>query len=117
MLVLVTGSRTFTNKSLIELAFDELYPPDEVTLIHGDCRGADKLAASIALEYGFEVQAYPADWKKYGRAAGPIRNRLMLDQNPDIVLAFPLPGSKGTKNCIRQAEKRGFTVKVYRRLE
>jgi hypothetical protein len=56
------------------------------------------------------VIAMPADWANHGKAAGPIRNRKMLDLKPDLVLAFhaDLTNSKGTKDCSNPC--RGFTA-------
>lgn len=51
-----------------------------------------------------------ANWEAFGAAAGPVRNRWMLDLEPDLVIAFP--GGKGTKNMIEQAKKRGVPVMV-----
>jgi hypothetical protein len=50
----------------------------------------------------------PADWEKWGTAAGPKRNQMMLDQKPDIVLAFP--GGRGTADMIARAEQAGVEV-------
>ncbi len=88
--------------------------PVDTRLIHGDCRGADKLAASVALEFGFDVHPYPADWDKHGDAAGPIRNRQMLDLKPDLVIAFHAnySKSKGTKDCVTEARKRKIPVQL-----
>lgn len=58
---------------------------------------------------GFPVERYPADWERYGKRAGPIRNRKMLDQGPDLVVAFG--GDKGTADCVREARRRGIAVR------
>ena len=78
-------------------------------VIHGGMKGADSAAGDWAKSEGAKVTAYPADWKTYGKAAGPIRNRRMLDEGkPDIVVA--LPGGRGTADMVRQAEDRGVPV-------
>lgn len=60
-------------------------------------------------QLGFEVAACPADWKKHGKAAGPIRNQSMLTEHkPDLVIAFPLGESKGTRDMIRKAKAAGI---------
>jgi hypothetical protein len=63
------------------------------------------------------LEPYPADWKRYGNAAGAIRNTQMLvEGKPDIVLAFPtgrLSITKGTKNMVQQARKAGVRTIVY----
>ena len=85
------------------------------TLIHGCAKGADLLAeqawANLKIE-GY-VERFPADWVKHGKAAGPIRNKQMLDEGkPDLVIAFLAKDSRGTKNMIEQAEKAGVDVKI-----
>lgn len=84
-------------------------------VVHGAARGADSLSGEVAEELGCTVEVYPADWLKYGKAAGPIRNKQMLDTGPDVVLAFhdDLENSKGTRHCVTEAEKRGLEVRKY----
>jgi hypothetical protein len=68
---------------------DWLHAEHQFTLlIHGDARGADWLAGEWAKERGVEV-ACPADWRRRGRGAGPIHNRQMLDEHPDLVCDVP----------------------------
>lgn len=75
----------------------------------GDATGADALAASWAESRGIPFQVYAADWSAFGNAAGPKRNGAMLaEERPSAVIA--LPGSRGTRDCCRQAEKLGITV-------
>jgi len=70
--------------------------------------GADRIAAQIGKEKGWNVRAFPAEWSKYGKSAGPIRNRQMLDTQPNCVIWFHdnLERSKGTLDMIRAAEER-----------
>jgi hypothetical protein len=60
------------------------------------------------------VRAFPADWNRFGPAAGPIRNRLMLDENPDLVIAFhsDLSNSRGTADTVTEARSRKITAEV-----
>lgn len=85
-------------------------------VVEGECRGADVMCCSVARRLGYEVLPYPATWNKFGRAAGPLRNQQMLDENPDIelVLAFhaDLTKSRGTANMVRKAREKGLEVKV-----
>lgn len=84
-------------------------------VIHGDCRGADRLAAAAALRMGIPVTAWPALWREYGAAAGPLRNQQMLDEeSPTLVLAFhdDIENSRGTKDLARRAEKAGVPVRI-----
>lgn len=87
----------------------------DAILIHGDCRGADRLAAQAGKEILGEdrVLAFPAKWNEFGNAAGPIRNQQMLDEgNPDIIFAFhnKLEKSKGTKDMVFRANRAGVHV-------
>jgi hypothetical protein len=79
----------------------------------GDARGADNIAQVLAAESGIVHRIYYAAWKRYGRGAGPIRNgRMLQDINPQLVLAFhnTIERSRGTKDCMEQARKRGCEV-------
>lgn len=87
--------------------------PRGAVVIHGGARGADQLAGTIAGALGFEVREFPADWKNKSRSAGIQRNLLMLDQKPDLVLAYQINGSTGTQHTIDQARKRGIETEVF----
>lgn len=86
--------------------------PINCTILHGGCKGVDILAHKYARERGMNVEIYHAEWDKYGKAAGPIRNKKMLDQNPHLVLAFhpDLNRSKGTMHMINIAKEKGVAV-------
>jgi len=82
-------------------------------IVEGGAPGADLMAKKLALKYKLRWEEYKADWKTYGKAAGPIRNKRMLDEGkPHMVMAFhnDLSKSKGTKDMVEQAEKRGIPV-------
>lgn len=105
MKLLVSGSREFSDFALTRRWLQALLLPGDI-LIHGAARGADTAAAVVALEMGIECIPYPADWDKYGKKAGPIRNQQMLEaEHPDLVLAFPLHGSRGTWDMMDRAIK------------
>lgn len=92
------------------------YPAGTV-VIHGAARGADTLAARAAYQLGFDVRAYPADWERYGRSAGPRRNAIMLREGkPDAVLAFhaDIDKSRGTKHMVALARVAGLPVTIVR---
>jgi len=111
MRVLCCGDRNWRRKDIIRRELEKL--PKGTTIIEGECRGADCLSRIVALELGFKVERFPAKWRVYGRAAGPIRNQQMLDEgNPDLVLAFhgAIEKSQGTRDMIRRAKKRGIPV-------
>ena len=110
MRVLVCGSRNWDLPELIEQRLRRLPPGSEV--IHGGARGADQQAAAIARRLGFQVVEYPADWRGEGRSAGVLRNLRMLDEWPDLVLAFWRDHSTGTAHTIAEAHRRGIAVEV-----
>jgi len=114
MIVLICGDRNWTDWKAIE---DFIKPlPKDTTIIHGNCRGADKMAGYVAeKKYGLEVISFPANWEKYGRAAGPIRNKQMIvEGKPDLVVAFHnnILKSRGTKDMVTQARRHGIRVKI-----
>lgn len=114
MTVLVCGDRHWSDIALIRHALSTL--PDDTIIIQGGARGADEMAAIIAVEFGFELRTFAARWELYGRAAGPIRNQRMLDEGkPHLVMAFhhDLSKSKGTADMVRRAKKAGIEVIVY----
>lgn len=112
MIVLVCGSRKWRDIHAIRMRLLKL-PPD-CEIIHGAARGADMIAAALATDFGFTVRAFPADWDRHGKAAGPIRNLAMLDERPDLVVAFQVGESSGTQHTINEARKRGIPVEVHR---
>jgi hypothetical protein len=81
-----------------------------MVVIHGDADGADTLAYDVCKEVGIEQCRIPACWNKYQRAAGPIRNRLMLDLFPTLDLVMAFPGGVGTANMKEQAGQRDIPV-------
>ena len=85
------------------------------TVIHGGAEGADKLGGTWAELKRIPVEEYKAKWHLYGRAAGPMRNRQMLEEGkPDLVIAFP--GHKGTANLVMQANEASVEIKDCRDL-
>ena len=112
MKLLCCGDRNWTNKNRIREILIS-YPPD-TTVIEGESEGADKLCKEVAKSLGMVVIPVPANWDKYGRAAGPIRNKLMLDMKPEIVIGFHsnIATSLGTKNCLIQARNMGIRTIV-----
>ena len=109
--IAVTGGRNFINFIIIRNAFKEIGLNEKDILVHGGCSGCDQLCAEIAnKEFNAKIEEHSANWKKYGKAAGPIRNEEMLKSNIDMLLAFR--GGAGTKNCIKKAEE--LQIKVRR---
>ena len=116
--ILVTGDREWSD---IPRVVEELkgFRPGTI-LVHGACRGADIICAAVAEALRFEVRAYPADWEKHRKAAGPIRNQQMLDTENkpdepiDLVLAFHnnIQDSRGTADMLDRVTKVGLPWKL-----
>jgi hypothetical protein len=87
--------------------------PDGLVIINGKAKGADNLASDWAIVNWVPYEEYPANWSKYGRGAGPVRNKQMLDAGIDLVLAFPVGEARGTRNMIDIAQKAGVEVRIY----
>jgi len=114
--ILVCGSRDYNNyehmyDDLLKVFTSLLSVGVKPILINGAARGADNLAASIAIKYDIEIRQFPPDWTKFGKAAGPIRNQAMVDE-ADIVLAYLRSDreNKGTKITMGMAAKKGIPV-------
>lgn len=111
--ILVCGGRDFNDFDSVEkelLIYLEKYM-DDLEIISGVAKGADSLAVKFAFNNELTLHKFPAEWKAYGKAAGYIRNKSMLDiGKPDLVIAFP--GGKGTKMMIELARKAGVEVKI-----
>ena len=113
MRVLVCGGRDFIYLRMMVRALDALHAEYTFTsLIHGDAPGADQFSAHWARMRQFtreQIKAFPADWKRYGRAAGSLRNQQMLDEGkPALVVAFG--GGHGTAHMVRIARSAGVKV-------
>lgn len=108
--VLVCGGRDFTDEVLICSTLGKIHKEHGISVIvHGGASGADCLASVFAEKNGISTERYPANWQKHGKAAGPIRNKYMLNfSKPDIVVAFD--GGKGTANMVSLANKDGVPV-------
>jgi hypothetical protein len=118
--ILVTGSRDWTNGKMIQTALLRAMLEHgartraEVTVVHGACpSGADAIADSMAKAMGIQVERYPADWERYGRRAGFIRNDEMVKLGADVCLAFIKDESKGATMCSRLAEDSGIRTVRY----
>ncbi len=109
--VVIAGSRNFNDYRLFSAVVDKylsrIRKEYELIILSGHCRGTDLMAERYAKENEFGLEIFPADWERYGRGAGPKRNKQMADK-ADYAIAFSSDGS-GTKSLIGYAEK-----KVYR---
>lgn len=113
MKLLICGDRNWSNGDAIRQVIKKFNP---TTVIEGEAKGADTLARLSAVTMGIDVMPFPADWQKYGRAAGPIRNSQMLKEgNPDVVVGFhyKIDESKGTRDMLTRAKKAGKATFIY----
>lgn len=110
MRVLVCGDRYWNNRDFLFDVLDRWHQREPITMIiEGGAQGADLMAREWALHKNIPFKEFPADWNKWGKAAGPIRNTQMLDQGkPQRVIGFHanIATSKGTKDMLRQSMKR-----------
>lgn len=113
MIVLVCGSRTWEDVWTIQDALCGLQVEHDADLeiIHGGANGADRFADEICRDYGIRQRVFRPNWNKYGKRAGIVRNRQMLDEEPDLVLAFT-NGTAGTQYTIDSARGREIPVIV-----
>lgn len=108
MRLLICGDRDYNHAAWVGYTIDHLAP---TMVIEGEARGADTIARQEAERRDIPVLRFPADWRKFGRAAGPIRNQQMLDEGePDLVIAFhdDICHSAGTADMLCRAEDAGI---------
>ena len=111
--IIVCGGRHFEDytrlKAIMKDYLDKnVIAPTDVEIVSGHCQGADMLGERYAEEHGCALTVFPAEWKKYGRAAGPIRNKQMVDSianaKKKAVIAFVSENTRGTKNTVAYAK-------------
>lgn len=112
MKVIIAGGRDYHNYDTLLEAIKECQFPIS-TVVSGGAKGVDALGERYALEMNLQLNIYEADWETHGRAAGPIRNRKMAE-NAEALIALWDGQSRGTKNMIETAEKKGLLVYVKR---
>ncbi len=113
--VIIAGGRDFNDYDLLEKTIDMLFVniSEEIVIICGMARGADSLGKRYAKRKGYQVSYFPAEWDKYGKAAGYIRNEQMA-QNADALVAFWDGVSKGTKHMIETAKRYELKIRIKR---
>ena len=116
MKILICGTRYVIDKhrDMIKNVLINFDPLQDI-IIHGGAPGVDSTAGNIAQSMGFKVLCVMADWKKYGKGAGPMRNSTMIQMNPDLVVAFPYPTlekSIGTFDTVKKARNANIKVEI-----
>jgi len=109
--VIIAGGRTFTDYPLlVNVCNNALSKQTEIEIVSGTANGADKLGERYAIEKGYQIKRFPANWD-IGRNAGYIRNEEMA-KYADALIVFWDGESKGTKHMIDLAYKYNLKVKI-----
>ena len=112
MKVIIAGGRTFNDYDLLCQKCDKaLSLQSEIEIVSGTANGADKLGERYAIEKGYPIKQFPADWDQFGKGAGYRRNEEMA-KYADALIAFWDGKSKGTKHMIDLANRHKLKVKV-----
>lgn len=119
--IIIAGGRDFNDYPLLEIEVKKFIVEmaqgkklnrfRDLTIISGNAIGADRLGEQFATENWIGIENYPADWDKYGKAAGPIRNEEMA-KNATHCIVFWDGKSRGTKNMIENAQKYKLVLKI-----
>lgn len=116
--VIVAGNRDCTDYREICSVLNK-YDWTDTELVEGGCRGVDLLAKRYAEEHGIPVKEFPADWDKYGKRAGAIRNKQMAEYATSegkencMLIAIMNHPSRGTKLMIDIARQTGIHTIVW----
>ena len=115
--IIIAGGRDFMDYNLLKEKVNKILQEKrethKIVIISGCARGADTLGVRYASENAFDVDKYPADWDKYGKKAGYMRN-VEMAENADALIAFWDGKSKGTKHMIDIATERNLPIRVIR---
>jgi len=110
MKLAIVGTRTFCDYGKMEDTLEEY--KDRITeIISGGAQGADRLAEIYAKDYEIPIRIFKADWKTYGKRAGPMRNKQIVDA-ADEVITFWDGKSSGTKSTIDFAQEKGIPTHI-----
>lgn len=117
MKVIIAGGRDFDNFRLLSTKVNSILCEitSDIEIVCGCAKGADDLGRKYAKNLGYKIKEFPADWDAHGKFAGVKRNREMAEY-ADALIAFWDGKSKGTKNMIEEAKKRGLKVRVIKYL-
>lgn len=113
--IVISGCRDFNNydlaKQYIDFCINNIKKKYELVFLSGGCKGVDLLGEQYAKENGYDLEIYPANWEKYGKAAGPIRNKKMAE-DCDYVICFWDGKSRGTKSMINYARMLNKPIRI-----
>lgn len=110
MRLLICGGRDYRDSVTLYKILDNFHHQNFIdVIIEGDAPGADRMAGYWAKKNKIDLLLFPAEWEKYGKRAGYLRNQRMLDEGkPDLVMAFP--GGTGTAMMTKLATEAGIEV-------
>jgi hypothetical protein len=114
--VLICGDRNSSVCFEEMIVFELKQLPKYSIIVHGGCKGIDLYAAELAALQGLETREYQAEWSLFGKGAGPIRNKTMIENEPvDLILAFhpDISLSSGTKNMMTLGWNAGIPVYIH----
>ena len=112
--VIIAGGRDFHDYELLENKCDYYLSnldTNVIVIVSGMALGADTLGEKYAKRRGYKIDYYPANWDKYGKSAGFIRNKEMVDI-ASAAICFWDGKSKGTKHTIDLCKEKGIPVKI-----
>lgn len=116
--VIIAGSREFDNYDMLKEKCDKILSRkvnegEEIVIVSGTARGADTLGEKYAEERGYKIERYPANWDKYGKRAGYLRNKKMAEvSNACIVFLSSKAENKGSKMMISIATEEKLLIRV-----
>ena len=119
--LLIAGSRTYDNYnefvSICNKSLSQKKKDHDIIIVSGGAKGTDTMARIFAISMGYEFKEFPADWKKYGKTAGYIRNvemhKFLLDYEERGCLCFWNGESKGTAHNFKLCEQYGTQLAIY----
>lgn len=111
MRVIVCGSRNWRNRLMISNRLAKL-PGEDTIVVHGNAKGADRIAHDEANKLGLLTEPHPADWQRYRNRAGIIRNEEMAALGADLCIAFWDGSSNGTAHMMAAADAHGIPVEI-----
>lgn len=112
MKCIIAGSRTATIEHTLRAVMECPFTEEIVEVVSGCARGADSYGEMIAEETGTPIKRFQAEWDKYGRGAGHIRNQQMAEY-ADALIAVWDGESPGTLNMIENAKKLGLRIYIH----
>lgn len=115
MKIIIAGSRSFDDYDLLQSSCDRIIKEanidSEIVIVSGTAKGADRLGERYAVDRGYDIKKFPADWDMYGKAAGYKRNAVMA-RYADMLIAFWDGNSKGTQHMITLAKEHNLRIAI-----